>query len=243
MMIMNKLLYSRTVDVSNLDFNGQYKFNNTKLLRQALTHSSYKRENEVYDNGDASDDNERLEFLGDAILDLVIGDILFKSMPDEKEGNLSKIRAGIVCEESLAKIADILDISQLIILGRGELKSGGRNKSSILADAVEAIIGAIYLDSDYYTCYDFVATIFDHLIVQAENGMLNHDYKSLLQEKLQKDGSVDIKYMTYKEEGPDHKKTFYVKVFCGSKKLGIGSGRSKKIAQQEAAKDAMLKGI
>ena len=110
-------------------------------------------------------------------------------------------------------------------------------------DAVEAIIGAIYLDSDYYTCYDFVATIFDHLIVQAENGMLNHDYKSLLQEKLQKDGSVDIKYVTYKEEGPDHKKTFYVKVFCGSKELGIGSGRSKKIAQQEAAKDAMLKGI
>lgn len=240
---MNKLLDSQKVDITKLDLNGLYKFKNTKLLRQALTHSSFKRENEVYENGEPADDNERLEFLGDAILDLVIGDILFKNMPNEKEGNLSKIRAGIVCEESLAKISETLKISQSIILGRGELKSGGRNKSSILADAVEAIIGAIYLDSDYYICYEFVANLFDTLIVQAENGTLNHDYKSILQEKLQRDGPVDIKYVTYKEEGPDHKKTFYVKVFCGCKELGIGSGRSKKLAQQEAAKDAMLKGI
>lgn len=239
---MNKLLDSQKVDITKLDLNGLYKFKNTKLLRQALTHSSFKRENEVYENGEPADDNERLEFLGDAILDLVIGDILFKNMPNEKEGNLSKIRAGIVCEESLAKISETLKISQSIILGRGELKSGGRNKSSILADAVEAIIGAIYLDSDYYICYEFVANLFDTLIVQAENGTLNHDYKSILQEKLQRDGPVDIKYVTYKEEGPDHKKTFYVKVFCGCKELGIGSGRSKKLAQQDAAKDAMLKG-
>lgn len=240
---MNNSPCSHNSKISDCGLDRLYKFKDSTLLRQALTHSSFKRENEVYDDGDLSDDNERLEFLGDAILDLVIGDILFKNMPDEKEGNLSKIRAGIVCEESLSKIADDLNLSQSIILGRGEIKSDGRGKPSILADAVEAIIGAIYLDSDYYTCYEFVANLFDTLIEQAKNGMLNHDYKSILQEKLQRKGSVDIKYMTYKEEGPPHKKTFYVKVFCGCKELGMGSGRSKKIAQQEAAKDAMLKGI
>lgn len=240
---MNNSPCSHNSKISNCGLARLYKFKNPALLRQALTHSSFKRENEVCDDGDLSKDNERLEFLGDAILDLVIGDILFKNMPDEKEGNLSKIRAGIVCEESLAKLAENLNLGQSIILGRGEIKSGGREKSSILADAVEAIIGAVYLDSDYYTCYDFVANLFEAMIVQAENGMLNHDYKSILQEKLQRDGSVDIKYVTYKEEGPAHQKTFFVKVFCGSKELGMGCGKSKKIAQQEAAKDAMLKGI
>lgn len=240
---MNKMVNQQNSDIYNIDFDGPYTFKNQGLLRQALTHSSFKRENEVYEDGKLVYDNERLEFLGDAILDLVIGDILFKSMPDEKEGNLSKIRAGIVCEESLAKIAGTLNLSQSIILGRGELKSGGREKSSILADAVEAIIGAIYLDSDYYTCYEFVSNVFESMIIQAEQGMLNHDYKSLLQERLQEDGPVNIEYVTFKEEGPPHKKTFCVKVFCESKELGMGCGRSKKIAQQEAAKDALLKGI
>ena len=240
---MNKIINPQDSDISIFDFVGPYTFKNQSLLRQALTHSSFKREHEVYEDGKPSDDNERLEFLGDAILDLVIGDILFKNMPDEKEGNLSKIRAGIVCEESLAKIAETLNISQLIILGRGELRSGGREKASILADAVEAIIGAVYLDSDYYTCYEFVSNIFESLILQAKQGMLNHDYKSILQERLQEDGTVDIEYVTYKEDGPPHKKTFCVKVFCESKELGMGCGRSKKIAQQEAAKDALLKGI
>lgn len=240
---MNKVYNQQNIDFSNIDFNELYSFKNQKLLRQALTHSSFKRENEVYEDGNQSVDNERLEFLGDAILDLVIGDILFKNMPDEKEGNLSKIRADIVCEESLARVAVTLNLSKLIILGHGELRSGGREKSSILADAVEAIIGAVYLDSDYYTCYEFVSELFGSLINKAEKGLLNHDYKSILQEKLQEDGSVDIEYVTYKEEGPPHKKIFHVKVLCGSKELGRGSGRSKKIAQQEAAKDAMLKGI
>ena len=240
---MNKIINPQDSDISIFDFVGPYTFKNQSLLRQALTHSSFKREHEVYEDGMPSDDNERLEFLGDAILDLVIGDILFKNMPDEKEGNLSKIRAGIVCEGSLAKIAETLNISQLIILGRGELRSGGREKASILADAVEAIIGAVYLDSDYYTCYEFVSNIFESLILQAKQGMLNHDYKSILQERLQEDGTVDIEYVTYKEDGPPHKKTFFVKVFCESKELGMGCGRSKKIAQQEAAKDALLKGI
>ena len=240
---MNNSPCSHNSKLSSCGLDRLYKFKNPNLLRQALTHSSFKREHEIYEDGILSDDNERLEFLGDAILDLVIGDILFKNMPDEKEGNLSKIRAGIVCEESLAKLAEDLNLGQSIFLGRGELKSGGRKKSSILADAVEAIIGAVYLDSDYYTSYEFVANLFETMIEQAENGMLNHDYKSILQEKLQREGSVDINYVTYKEEGPPHKKTFYVKVFCGCKELGMGSGRSKKIAQQEAAKDAMLKGI
>ena len=141
---MNNSLRSHNSKISDCGLDRLYKFKDSTLLRQALTHSSFKRENEVYDDGDLSDDNERLEFLGDAILDLVIGDILFKNMPDEKEGNLSKIRAGIVCEESLSKIADDLNLSQSIILGRGELKSGGRKKSSILADAVEAIICLLY---------------------------------------------------------------------------------------------------
>ncbi len=220
-----------------------YEFSDLNLLREALTHSSYKRENESYEDGHPVRDNERLEFLGDALLDLIIGDILFKNMPDEKEGNLSKTRANIVCEESLAKIAIKLKLGSKIILGRGEEKSGGRKKPSITADAVEALIGAIYLDSDFQRVYSWVQDVFKSTIESGERGELHHDYKSFLQEKLQEKGTVEINYVTYREDGPPHDKVFYVKVFCGGKEIGQGFGKSKKMAEQEAARNAIEKGI
>lgn len=220
-----------------------YVFNDKYLLQQALTHSSFRRENQKYIDGKNVKDNERLEFLGDALLDLIIGDVLYQSMPDEKEGNLSKKRASIVCEKSLAKIAESINLGDNLILGHGEELSGGRSKPSMLADAMEALIGAIYIDSNYETAYKWVSNLFYSTVQQAIKGQLYHDYKSALQEKLQKHGSVNINYETYKEEGPPHMKIFYVRVFCDGKELGCGSGKSKKIAEQEAALNAIEKGI
>lgn len=234
------------ISKSNLEIRNDiynYRFNNVHLLREALTHSSFKRENDTYGDGDLVGDNERLEFLGDALLDLIIGDILFKNMPDEKEGNLSKIRANIVCEESLAKISAELKLGSKILLGKGEEKSGGRKKPSINADVVEAIIGSIYLDSDFQRVYSWVQDVFKSTIESGIRGELSHDYKSFLQEKLQTKGSVEINYITYREDGPPHDKVFYVKVFCGGKEIGKGFGKSKKMAEQDAAKNAIEKGL
>lgn len=238
---VNPKISNKTSGIKNDIYN--YEFKNLYLLREALTHSSFKRENDTYGDGNPAGDNERLEFLGDALLDLIIGDILFKNMPDEKEGNLSKTRANIVCEESLAKIAEKLDLGTKILLGRGEEKSGGRKKPSITADAVEALIGAIYLDSDFQCVYAWVQDVFQSTVESGVRGELKHDYKSFLQEKLQTKGAVDINYVTYREDGPPHDKVFFVKVFCNGKEIGQGFGKSKKTAEQDAARDAIGKGL
>lgn len=216
-----------------------YQFKDKKLLEKALTHSSYVKENgksRLYDN-------ERLEFLGDAFLDAIIGEALYKSLPDAEEGHLTKARASIVCEKSLAEAGRRLSIGEHMLFSRGEAKSGGRNRDSILADGMEAVIGAIYLDGGYDKAKHFVLHVFGDSLQDAGEGRLsNRDYKSEIQEHLQAQGILDIHYALEKAEGPDHDKRFSVRLEIRGKTAGRGSGKSKKIAEQNAAKDALERG-
>lgn len=213
-----------------------YKFKDLRLLDQALSHSSYIRERKE----ESIRDNERLEFLGDAFFDAVIGESLYRMHPNAEEGKLSKMRASIVCEQSLAGAAGRLRVADYILLGYGEEKNGGRKRASILADAAEAIVGAIYLDGGYEKAKKFVLYAFDRELKDAKDGrIVNRDYKSALQELLQANGVHDIKYVMENEEGPDHDKTFTVRLEVGGKTLSRGTGKSKKGAEQEAAKNAL----
>lgn len=209
-----------------------YKFNDINLLKNALTHSSYANEAGLPFNKN----NERLEFIGDAYLDAFIGIALFDLMPKVKEGILSKRRADVVCEKSLAQVAREIGLGEYIFLGNGEELGGGRKKSSILADAVEAIIGAIVLDGGSSEAERVVLDLFNESIVLSVQGRLNQDYKSLLQEKLQdKHKNIQIEYREISEKGPDHAKEFVIALFVNGKKLGTGVGSSKKEAEQNAA--------
>ena len=212
-----------------------YEFRDLKLLRNALTHSSSINEThqQYYDN------NERLEFLGDAVLETVISERLYHLLPKEEEGRLTRLRASIVCEESLAEIGTALGVGEALILGRGEEHSGGWKRNSMIADGVEAIIGAIYLDGGFYEAQGVVLRLFDSVIQRALEGKLHSDYKTALQEKLQVNGDVSIQYILDGQEGPDHDKVFYTSVAVNGMILGSGSGRSKKEAEQNAAKAAM----
>lgn len=212
-----------------------YEFKDKARLERALTHCSYNKEQNTKHK-----DNERLEFLGDAFLDAIVGAELFKKMKNVTEGALTKTRALIVCEESLSVVAKELNLGSYIFLGRGEEIQGGREKISILADAVEALIGAIYLDGGFDEAYRFVSTAFSKLIEKAISGELFRDYKSEVQEILQAGGQqVVITYITDNEEGPAHDKTFYVHMECDGKTYGEGIGKSKKEAEQNAAKEAI----
>lgn len=213
-----------------------YTYKSSVLLEEALTHSSYANEHRNHH----TKDNERLEFLGDAILDLIISEYLFKKYPDMPEGDLSKIRASIVCEGSLAKMARKMALGQYILLGKGEEQTGGRERSSILADAFEAITGSLFLDGGFDRARCF---IHDTLIEEVEHTesieTLYTDYKTLLQECIQKVSMNPIHYEVVGEEGPDHDKHFYVEVFHEERSLGRGVGKSKKEAEQDAAKKAL----
>lgn len=212
-----------------------YSFQRTDHLEQAITHSSYVRE-----KGMSPDEcNERLEFLGDAFLDAIIGEELYRRMPGRTEGVLTKARAHVVCEESLVKVAKSLNLGSYLKLGKGEELTGGRNRDSILADATEALIGGIYLDGGYEASKTFVLRRFGPRIEEALEGRLRSDYKSALQEVLQKNGEVEIRYLSDGEEGPDHDKTFFVTALIDGKPRGRGRGKSKKEAEQRAAKVAM----
>ena len=213
-----------------------YEFNDIKLLDQALSHSSYIRECKE----ERVLDNERLEFLGDAFFDAVIGECLYRMHPNAEEGKLSKMRAAIVCEDSLAGAAGRLRLADYILLGYGEEKNGGRKRASILADATEAIVGAIYLDGGYEAAKNFVTYAFEKELKDAREGrIVNRDYKSRLQELLQANGIHDIQYVLEKEEGPDHDKTFTVKLEVNGQQLSRGTGKSKKSAEQDAARKAI----
>ena len=217
----------------------QYKFHNENLLTTAVTHSSYVRE-----HCHEGKSNERLEFLGDAFFDAIIGEELFSCFPQQEEGFLSRIRATLVCEKSLAKEARKLDLGRYLLLGNGEEKSGGRDRDSILADGMEAVIGAIYLDGGYEQVRSFVVGIFQDDLQAAGKGRLtNRDYKSEIQEQLQARGILDMQYVLEKEEGPDHNKIFSVRLEVLGEPAGRGKGKSKKLAEQNAAKDAMERGI
>lgn len=216
----------------------EYTFQNIDLLNEALTHSSYANENRKKNIRY----NERLEFLGDSVLSVIISDYLYNHLTHMSEGELTKARASIVCEPSLAKCSIRLGVGESLSLGKGEEATGGRNRASILADAFEAIIGAIYLDGGLESARKFVLKNLKDIIEDAIDGKIFHDYKTQLQEIVQGENAEKITYEIIGEEGPDHNKTFHVQVKIGEKIAGKGSGRNKKEAEQNAAKIA-LKGV
>ena len=208
-------------------------FNNIEALQTAITHSSYANEKNV-------EFNERLEFLGDTVLELIISEYLFTNHKEESEGYLTKVRALIVCENSLFEIAKGWDLGKYICMSKGEELTGGRDRVSILADAVEAIIAAIYLDQGFETAKGFVLRNFAGIIEKAVKNKIILDYKTKLQEILQKKGDVDILYELVSFEGPPHRREFFVQVSVNGEVKGNGSGFSKKEAEQMAAKEVLI---
>ncbi len=210
-----------------------YEFKNKDLLKNALTHTSYAYEHKVKSN-------ERLEYLGDSILEFISSKFLFENYSNLSEGEMTKVRAYAVCEDSLYKIATKHNFSDFLYLGKSEQASHS-NKKAILADSVEAIIAAMYLDGGIEITEKFILENIKEAIDFASKNVGVKDYKTVLQEKLQEHGEVLIKYEIIKEEGPDHNKLFTAQVECDGKKLAIGSGKSKKSAEMEAARKAIEK--
>ncbi len=214
-----------------------YVFRDRGVLLEAITHRSYANENRMV----RMKDNERLEFLGDAIVDLQISQYLFNKYPDMPEGNLSKIRASIVCEGSLAKVARSIALGRYILLGKGEEMTGGRERASILADLFEAVAGALLVDGGTEAVTQFLTRTLIASVDDVALADLYTDYKTLLQEVIQKESTVQLRYEVVDEKGPDHEKHFYVKVYHKEVCLGEGVGKSKKEAEQQAAKRALQK--
>ena len=212
-----------------------YEFKNKEYILEALTHSSYSNENKNYPF------NERLEFLGDSVLSIVISDYLFKKETKLPEGELTKIRANIVCEESLSEVSKNIHLGKYMLLGKGEEATGGRERISILADALEAVIAAIYLDGGIKCAREFILTNMEKIINDSIKGKIFRDYKTCLQEVLQSNGENNIWYKLIEEKGPDHNKRFVMEVGINDTVLGVGQGKSKKDAEQVAAKCALDK--
>lgn len=214
-----------------------YKFKDKNLLKTALTHKSYAYEQ---DNPTVNDYNERLEFLGDAILEHIISEKLYKVKPFFNEGTMSKKRASIVCEKSLSEAMRKINIAKYMNIGKCEIVTNGRDKDAIIADMFEAILGAIYLDSDFETakiyCEKMLQTTFDDVVAGRGNLI---DYKTKLQEKLQKNGNIKIEYKVKDEYGPDHDKHYVIELYVEDKMISTGEGKNKKEAQQDAAKNAL----
>lgn len=208
------------------------KFDDINILKTALTHSSFANENHC-------ESNERLEFMGDAVLDVMMGKYLYDKFPKFNEGNLTKTRAKNVCESALVEYAKFCDLKDYLLLGKGEEKSGGRNRTALQADAFEALIGAVYIDKGFQECYK----IFDKAVIPLveEEGEDNFvDYKSYLQELVQSDKRT-LEYRILSELGPSHNKTFVTRVYMDEILMGEGKGRTKKEAEQNAAEMALKK--
>ena len=210
-----------------------YQFRDGKLLRQALTHSSYANEMKI----NKYEDYERLEFLGDAVLELVSSDFLFRREKETPEGQLTKQRASMVCEPALAFCARTFSLETYILLGKGEEATGGRCRDSIVSDVLEAVIGAIYLDGGLESASAFIHRF---ILSDLEHKQLFYDAKTILQELVQQEDHGALHYELVKEEGPQHDKTFEVEAYVGEKKVGWGSGHSQKAAEQQAAYQALL---
>jgi len=221
------------LDFRKLEENLGYTFQNPKLLKTALTHSSFA--NEAH-NGTHS--NERLEFLGDAVLSIVVSDYIFRNCPHLPEGELTKMRASLVCEKSLQRFSRTLEIGDFLRLSRGEQNSGGAQRSSILADAFEAVLAAIYLDGGMEKAREFVLRF---TVPEMENPKPKafKDYKTALQEIVQQNPEEKLNYVLVGESGPDHNKHFVVEVHLNSNVIGKGGGKSKKEAEQQAAREAL----
>lgn len=213
-----------------------YSFEDMSLLNIALTHSSYTANKQEH-----IEHNERLEFLGDSVLSMIVSQYIFKSCKEMAEGQLTRIRANVVCEQSLYIAASKINLGKYLAISKGEELTGGRKRPSILADAFEALIAAIYLDGGLSKGKNFVLSMLKSTIKQAVQNKIITDYKSFIQEHIQKTSQGKISYKLLSEEGPDHGKTFKMAILHDEKTLGIGVGNSKKEAQQAAAKDAVEK--
>jgi ribonuclease-3 len=221
----------------NTDLDGfqkiiQYQFNNIGLLKNALTHSSYANEKKT---GNYKD-NERLEFLGDAVLELTSSEFIYTGNPDMNEGKMTRLRASIVCEPTLAMCARQIHLQEYIMLGKGEDLTGGRTRGSIISDALEALIGAIYLDGGFANAKEFIHRF---VLNDLENKQLFYDSKTILQEVVQAHG-LEVEYELTGEEGPEHDKKFHVIAKAGDLFVVKGTGHTKKAAQQQAAYNALL---
>ena len=215
-----------------LEDNLGYKFKDKGLLKKALTHTSYAYENKV-------ESNEKLEFLGDSILEFITSEYIYNTYTNLKEGEMTKVRATVVCGENLCKVAKSHNISEFLYLGKSEIISGGKNRTAILEDSVEAIIAAIYLDGGIEQVKKFIVDNLKEEIEEATKHVGIKDYKTVLQERLQENGDVKIEYEIIKETGPDHDKSFVAQVKLNGKILAQGEGKSKKQAQMQAAKKAL----
>lgn len=215
-----------------------HSFKDKSLLKLALTHSSYANE-----CGNPSRCNERLEFLGDSVLSLVVSDYIFKNFKDRPEGELTKLRASLVCEKSLCEFSKQMGVGEHILLGKGEMQNGGRERPSILADAFEAILAALYLDAGMDKAREHVLRFVTDELKHSDDEVFK-DYKTTLQEVIQRNREEQLSYVLSSESGPDHDKCFTVEVRLNSNVIGKGSGKSKKRAEQMAAKQALqLMGI
>ena len=217
------------------------KFNDINLLKQACTHRSFLNENKSQKNGAALEHNERLEFLGDAVLELVITSYLYRKYPDKHEGDLTSYRSALVNTHSLARVAKSLMVNDYLLMSKGESRDTGRARSIIMADSIEAIIGAIYLDQGYDHAANFISANLLEVIDIDEivDKKLWLDAKSRFQEKAQEEAGLTPSYKTMKETGPDHNKMFTLGVFIGDEQIAIGTGLSKQEAEQKAAEKAL----
>ena len=220
------------MELEQFEKNIEYTFNNKDLLKKALTHTSYAFEHHI-------ESNEKLEFLGDSILEFISSKYLYHKFPKLTEGEMTKVRADIVCEKSLYEVAKMHDFSDFLYLGRSEIASHQEVRPAIMADSVEALIAAIYFDSGLEEAERFIVENLKEAAEIASKNVGQKDYKTVLQEILQKDGEVRIEYHILKEEGPDHDKTFTADVCCNNKFLAVGEGKTKKAAEMEAARKAI----
>lgn len=224
-----RIILINKMEIKQLENEINYYFNENKYLIEALTHSSY---------GKNDRNNERLEYLGDAVLELSISEYLYKHF-DFSEGKMTRLRASIVCSESLSRAAAKIHLGDFLLLGKGEIASGGRYRRSILENAFEALIGAIFLDSDFNQTKKLVYDLLKENIHLALSGHLNNDYKTALQELIQQQRDHVIEYVLDRTTGPEHEKIFYVSLFINGEKCGEGMGKTKKEAEQQAAKNVL----
>ncbi len=220
-------------DLKELELETGYIFHDKELFKQALTHSSYVNEHRL----SKADCNERLEFLGDAVLELVCSDYLYRTYGDKPEGEMTKLRASIVCEPTLALCAEELKLGEYLLLGKGEEATGGRGRASVVSDAMEALIGAVYLDGGFASAKEF---IHGFVLNDIEHKQLFYDSKTILQEMVQAESGGELSYELLREEGPDHDKLFEVRALVGDREVGRGTGRTKKAAEAMAAYRAIL---
>ena len=222
----------QTKDLKELEGKIGYTFKDKTLFKQALTHSSYANEH----RHEGLKDNERLEFLGDAVLEIISSEYLFYNYPDMAEGEMTKLRASIVCEPTLALCTHEISLGSYLFLGKGEERTGGRNRDSIVSDALVCLIGAMYLDGGFEPAQAFVMKF---ILNDLEDKRIFYDSKTVLQEMVQEGGNHPVEYRLLKEEGPDHSKSFTVEALINGESMGTGTGHTKKAAEQAAALEAI----